>query len=164
MKDLKLVGRVVVKLFKFVNKSGNVSKKIKKFWNQNIAGNSSFLRIGARRIEAGSGNAEQVNIVGPTKRSLISHPMVDDNCSITIEKLDGKGDTDIDIYAYDKDLKRKHIASTDFNKNKARKNSKEKYSDKFSGVKGKIIVIVIKGNSIARNFKGKVCITKAKRA
>lgn len=143
-----------------VEKAEEYTREMIKFWNKEILGGSySFLKIGPRRLKVNK--SEDGNIVGPTQHTFISDPLPFNEYSITIQELDGKADTDVTICTYDSSMRHTRIASRHFNQSREQRRQKETRTVNLSDVKGKIVVVLIKGNAATRNFKYTLLLKRA---
>jgi len=124
-------------------------KPIKNGWNW-IASNGG-ANIGPRYLEIDGGN-ESGSITGQTKRTFVTHPSFNNNVKLTINKYDGKAKTGVVICVQGKDGITTQKTSYIFPNGK---NGKTKVFN-LRGVKGKIIIVSMKNQSVGNKFKYRI--------
>ena len=127
----------------------NKVEKIKNAWNW-ISSNSG-ANIGPRYLETDGGN-ENGTIAGQTKRTFVTPPSFNNTMKITINKYDGKARTGVVICSHGRDGITKTLKEFTFPNDK---NGKTKVFT-LTGVKGKIISVAMKNNSVGNMFKYRI--------
>lgn len=127
----------------------NQVAKMKNAWNW-ISSNGG-ANIGPRYLEVDGGN-ENGSITGQTKRTFVTPPSFNNTMKITINKYDGRAETGVVICSHGRDGITKTLKTFTFPNDK---NGKTKVFT-LSGVKGKIISVAMKNNSVANKFKYRI--------
>jgi hypothetical protein len=135
-------------------KKAGVIEIIKMFWNALIAKGDGAASIGPRQFVLG-GAAESGTVVGPTQRLWFANNVPsDDKVTVTVKETEGKAKTtihvcELPIGAEKPTLRKSHVFNdTDASK----KNEKESASLEVTGVKGKLVLVKVDGNSAALKF------------
>lgn len=132
-----------------LNPFKSAKKQVTQSWNW-IASNGGS-NIGPRYLEI-DGSKENGSITGQTKRTFVTHPSFNNNVKLTINKYDGKAKTGVVICVQGRDGVTTQKTSYTFPKDK---NGKTKVFN-LRGVKGKIIIVSMKNQSVGNKFKYKI--------
>jgi hypothetical protein len=118
-----------------------------------VVGKTSSLTIGPRLLRLNTW--EKGNIFGTFERLYCtSVPMVQDEVSITIKELDGKGKVGIAICTIDEKGTHNQLAEYTLNENKQEKgDDSQEIKRTFKNVQGKWFVVHLDGKSVTKTFK-----------
>jgi hypothetical protein len=146
---------LTLQCIKKVEKYAKATEEMVKFFN--VMANNSWATIGPRRIEFG--NNQTGTLVSTLSRVFISPAPVDtDSVTFKVKKLDGKAKVTVVICKVDH--KGNATKLTEFEFDKGEDNTGQEVSRRVSGVQGYIIQVRLDADSVAKEFKYNLRVTK----
>jgi len=118
---------------------------LRNHWNW-IASNGVGT-IGPRRLEVGEGN-EQGTILGQTQSTFVTLPIFEDQIELTINKYDGRAETDVVICLHERSGVLSQVTEYTFPNDK---NGKVKKFN-INNTRGKILIVAMKNKSVGNKF------------
>lgn len=118
-------------------------------WNWIVSNGNAT--VGPRRLEI-DGENETGTILGKTKSTFVTPPSFNNKVIITINKYDGKAETGVTICTHSSDGSTETETSYVF----PNENDSRVKTFTINNVKGKIISVAMKNNSIANKFQYRI--------
>ncbi len=120
--------------------------RLKQYWNW-IASNGVGT-IGPRRLDIGE-DTESGTIMGQTKSTFVTNPSFNQQVTIRINKTDGRAETGVSICTHTREGVTTTVATYVFPNN----NNGQSKTFTLNNMKGKIISVAMKNNSVANRFE-----------
>lgn len=146
---------LTLQCIKKVDKYAKAAEDMVKFFN--VMANNSWATIGPRRIEYG--NTQTGTLVSTISRVFISPAPVDkDSLTFKVKKLEGKAKVTVVICKVDH--KGDMTKLTEFEFDKGDDNTGQEISRTVSGVQGYMVQVRLDADSVAKEFKYNLRVTK----
>jgi hypothetical protein len=146
---------LTLQCIKKVDKYAKAAEDMVKFFN--VMANNSWATIGPRRIEYG--NTQTGTLVSTISRVFISPAPVDkDSLTFKVKKLEGKAKVTVVICKVDHKGDMTKLSEFEFDKGED--NAGQEISRTVSGVQGYMVQVRLDADSVAKEFKYNLRVTK----